>query len=415
MDAQMTDTILASLSAEMDRAARREPPTEIGEVLTVPNGRYIDSEFANLEQRHVWGKCWLYAGFDTEVPDVGSYKVIDRLPGAGVIIVRGKDNRIRAFYDTCRHRGGSVTGHTACGKAKMFSCTFHGWSYDLEGRLRNVPLEYDFPGLDKSEIGLRELRCEQLGSMIFVNKDDHAPPLQEWLGPLWSDFADLNMTGRTPFASHTYRMRCNWKAAHEAFVESYHLPSTHAKTVAGYVEYQASHILLYPNGHSAMYNLIRHDDVANERNPHALEGTEETRINRETIRQYTIFPNIQCTTAENEFAFVMLWPVDPAHVVIDVIYTGPPDYDPDSLGAKQLVGVYEATVAEDVDNIEAVQRSFESEVNPFLRLSWMERRAYWLNEAIDRVIGEGAISPELRVRPLLQQYLVDPYTELVQT
>jgi hypothetical protein len=104
----------------------------------------------------------------------------------------------------------------------------------------------------------------------------------------------------------------------------------------------------------------------------------------------------------------MFWPVDPSNVLIDVVYTGAESCDLDSPAWKQMVGVYEATVDEDVDNIEAVQRSCESGINPFLRTSWMERRAYWLNEAIDDVIGIENIPPELRVEPTLRHHQVDP-------
>ena len=212
-------------------------------------------ELFELERQRLWSKTWLYAGFANELPQAGSFKLWENA-GISVILIRGRDLKVRAFYNTCRHRGGALV-REECGRSRALVCKFHAWTYDLEGTLKHVPGEHDFPGLDKATHGLVPLRCELWGNMIFVNRDQAAPPLLEWLGPLVDDFADLSMDTRTAFDVRTYEMPCNWKIAIDAFVESYHLAQVHPQTVCNYVDHRGSHIDLYDNGHSTITRCKR--------------------------------------------------------------------------------------------------------------------------------------------------------------
>jgi len=409
MDAALTTRLIDNCHSEVERYEQKTHPVDFPPLPPIPTARYLDPELFELERQRLWSKTWLYAGFANELPQAGSFKLWENA-GISVILVRGRDLRVRAFYNTCRHRGGALV-REECGKSRMLVCKFHAWTYDLEGALKHVPGAHDFPGLDKATHGLVPLRCEQWGNMIFVNRDQYAAPLLDWLGPLVDDFADLSMDTRTAFDVRTYEMPCNWKIAIDAFVESYHLAQVHPQTVSNYVDHRGSHIDLYDNGHSTMYTLQKTGEDAAEYSPLGTEGSDEHRIGRETIRGYTVFPNIQCSASEHEFAFLMFWPVDIRTTRIEAVYSGPQGHnDPDSIAAKQLTTIYELTLDEDLANLSWLQKSIESGANDAMPISYIERRIYHHAEAVDRVIGVENIPERLRIPHLLEPFHVNPHT-----
>ena len=132
---------------------------------TCPLGRYTDPAFQELEHEHLFKRVWLYAAHDSELPTPGSYKLCD-IAGAPVLLARGEDGVVRAFYNACRHRGAPVV-RGECGTARMLVCQFHSWSYNLAGELVRVPDERDFVGLQKEERGLPAGALRALGRLAL--------------------------------------------------------------------------------------------------------------------------------------------------------------------------------------------------------------------------------------------------------
>lgn len=398
MDRERTDLIIEAANAEIGRWKSKQDPPNF-QTLQIPTARYTDPRLWDLEQKHLWDHTWLFTCCASDVPNPGDFKVVERVRGASVIIVRGEDGEVRAFFNVCRHRGGRVVAHgCSTGHSRSLPCQFHGWTYDLTGRLRTVPGEQEFPGLGRDQIGLEELRCETLGNLVFTNRDQAAPPLREWLGPVYDQVQDLGMDTRKVFHEDNHIIKCNWKIGHEAFVESYHLLYTHRNSVATWVDHRGGHIELYPNGHSVQFQPMRRGSGHDEGNALALEGSEAGRINRETARQYTIFPNFQMSVSEFEFAITMYWPIDQTTMRFQVLYTGPEGYDSvEGPGAQTLISMLTPAIREDIENLEPIQLSLDSQVNPFHRMGWLERRCYHFEEEVDRTIGVENIPADLRV------------------
>ena len=130
MDQQFEQTLFAGMKAEQDRDG---PPEGFPQLPMIPGGRYTDPAFLKLEHEFLWQKSWLYALHSDELPNPGDY-VLWTKTGSPIIISRGRDNKIRAFYNTCRHRGAPLVENDR-GKAQGFFCRYHGWTYDLAGRL----------------------------------------------------------------------------------------------------------------------------------------------------------------------------------------------------------------------------------------------------------------------------------------
>ena len=136
MDADYLRRFRARSAAEAERTA---PPDGFPALPDIPLGRYTDPEFARLETDRLFGRSWLYACHDSQLPEPGSYRLVD-IVGRAVLVVRGDDGTVRAFVNACRHRGAPIVGEE-CGTARMLVCPYHSWGYDLQGRPARVPDE----------------------------------------------------------------------------------------------------------------------------------------------------------------------------------------------------------------------------------------------------------------------------------
>ena len=190
----MNDASVAELKALMAyEAARTVPPEGFPALPDLPAGRYTDPQFFELERQHLWRKAWLFAAHIDELLEPGCFITWENT-GSPVVIVHGRDGAINAFYNTCRHRGAPVVTESS-GRRPTLTCKYHGWSYALSGELLSVRSPEDFTDLDFSCRGLLPVRCERFGNLIFLNFDEHAPTLLEWLGPLaeeWREFVSIS-------------------------------------------------------------------------------------------------------------------------------------------------------------------------------------------------------------------------------
>jgi phenylpropionate dioxygenase-like ring-hydroxylating dioxygenase large terminal subunit len=245
-----------STLAEIERAIQYEaqrrdsPPEGFPSLPVVPGGRYTQQAFFELENEAVWRQSWVCVGLEADVARAGDYKCVDKL-AAPIVLVRGMDDKLRAFYNTCRHRGARLTKESA-GNAKHLRCQYHSWSYKLSGELMGVPEERDFIKLDKAEKGLLEMRCDVWNGLVFVTENNSAPAVAESLGQITQDFASIDIKSLRVVQHSTMHLKCNWKAGVDAFLESYHVKTIHKDTVSQMLNVDGTVMTLLDNGHSRM-------------------------------------------------------------------------------------------------------------------------------------------------------------------
>jgi phenylpropionate dioxygenase-like ring-hydroxylating dioxygenase large terminal subunit len=195
----------------------------------VDNRVYVDDRVYARELQRIFEKVWIFVAHESEVAETGDY-VTATVAENPIIVCRDRGGQLRAYYNTCRHRGSLVVLDDA-GHCNTFRCPYHFWTYGLDGALCGVPGEesYDGTGFDRDKFGLVELRCESVLGLVFVNIDDDAVPLEEWLGPEMIDVL------RAPLANADFRIEglqreefaINWKVFAENARDGYHVPFVH--------------------------------------------------------------------------------------------------------------------------------------------------------------------------------------------
>ena len=198
--------------------------TEIGDKFSVPNSWYFSDEFAQLEADKLWSRSWIFACHQAKVPTVGSCYVHSFLDHS-VLVVRTADDEIKAFRNTCPHRGNQLQLDGFCGKVGKFVCPFHGATFNRDGSVHRWPYRFDFPHLDEADYGLSAVHVGVYKGFVFVNMAEDPTPFETYIDPLPSLVGHLPVENWHPVAHMRKVLRCNWKIARQAFQEAIHPPS----------------------------------------------------------------------------------------------------------------------------------------------------------------------------------------------
>ncbi len=403
MDAAYVTRFRERSAYETDRIA---PPPRFPALPDLPLGRYTDPEFFELERQHLFRRSWLYVGHDSELPEHGSYKLCD-IVGAPVLLVRGDDGQVRAFYNACRHRGAPVV-RGDCGTARMLVCQFHSWSYDLRGNLQNVPEERDFVGLCREQRPLASVRCEQWGGWWFVNLDPDAMPLQEWLHPLPTLLADVARSPLRVFDTKSVELHCNWKILAEGFLEVYHARTIHPTTVAPTLDTRGTVISLFDHGHQNMISPVKAGARTDRRDELGTIAHVPPMFEELCNPAHGIFPNVITPMDKRGFPFLVFWPTAIDRTRLDIVWFAA-DWGPGEMPNRDVWQVrldrFDVLMDEDYRNLEPIQRSVENAAHGGGVINYQERRIWHVHAWIDKMIGEDRIAPELRVPDLLADWV----------
>ena len=195
-------------------------------IVDIPKSRYTSHEFASLENEYMWTKTWQMACTVDEVAQPGDHVVYD-VADQSLIVVRTRDGSIKAFHNTCLHRGTKL--RTDDGRVASFRCPFHGWRWDLDGNLTELPAEWDFPQVwQQPDSCLPQAQVAQWCGFVFVNLDPEAKPFNEVASKLVEHFdRDFGMENRYKAFHAVKEVSANWKVCMEAFAEGYHVIATH--------------------------------------------------------------------------------------------------------------------------------------------------------------------------------------------
>ncbi|RVQ68832.1 aromatic ring-hydroxylating dioxygenase subunit alpha [Croceicoccus ponticola] len=401
----MSDTVYDEVEKVIAfESARTGPRPDFPPLPEIPGGRYTSEEFFRLERESVLTRSWVCAGRDEDLRKVGDYRLWDKL-GVPLLLVRGQDEKIRAFYNTCRHRGAPVVRDDA-GNTRLLRCQYHSWSYGLDGKLKGVPDERDFPCLDKSDRGLIEASCDVWGGWVFVNLDKDAEPLLDYLGPLTAELDCVGMEKLRTLHVQEYSVACNWKVAMDAFLEVYHINTIHPTNAGIMLDHKAAAMGLMEGGHSRMAVRKKMNQGLNfvefEGAPDIATMPDLYRMNNVA---YMAFPNLITPVEPTGFPVLLFWPDGVGKCTMQAIYVAP-DWGDGERPAfwERFLPIFDDVLEEDMMNLGPIQRSLESGGFTGMMINYQERRIYWFHEEVDRRIGAERIPEGLAVEQLLSRF-----------
>jgi phenylpropionate dioxygenase-like ring-hydroxylating dioxygenase large terminal subunit len=348
----------ASLFARVQRVVSSRQPQMADRTGRIPVENYTSSERLALERANVFAQTPLLAGFSAQVPNPGDFLTHDRT-GVPLLITRDREGALHAFLNVCRHRGLKVA-EPPCGSGRTnFVCRYHGWSYDLDGQLKGVPLAYGFPDLDRAASGLVPLPVDERHGLIFVRTTPGAAlDLEAFLAPLARDFETFGLGDHVVFDTSSRVVKGNWKLMIDANLEGYHVPVLHRQSGAlAFHEYVVVHdgwdrharFLLplkgfpgYPTPQDAHRGIRNHAGVL-----------------------YVIFPNTLVFFLMRSVHVLTTFPLDPDHSLVQgatLVEKG----EVDEAGEQFLQANYDwywTTIFEDIEAVESIQAAARSGAN----------------------------------------------------
>jgi phenylpropionate dioxygenase-like ring-hydroxylating dioxygenase large terminal subunit len=344
--------------------------TDLAEgVLEVPADSYTARERYEDEVEVLFRDHPLVLCLSGALPRPGSYRAVD-LCGTPVLLTRGADGRVRAMANVCRHRGVRVVD--GAGDARRFTCPFHAWVYDLEGRLVGVPVASAFDGMCRDEKGLVELPvAEGHGLIVGRLRPGPAVDVDALLGPgLADELAMLGFADWEPHGEpHVHAVGANWKVTLDTFRENYHFDHLHRSTLAGYAY---GGVLTFDafGPHLRNCSAIRSIDVLRD-----VPEAEWGDVGEHFSYQYSLFPNT-CLTFDARHA--ELWQILPVDVdrseVVHTAYLRPGLTDAERSRAVDMAPWICETVVDGEDFWVA------SRTEPGIRTGLLDRVVFGRNE-----------------------------------
>lgn len=236
----------------------------------IPTHAYTSRDFHQAEFDRLWPRVWQVACREEAIPVVGDH-VVYEIGDVSLIVVRSRDGEIRAFHNSCLHRGTLL--RECGGRVEQFRCPFHSFTWDLAGELKRIPSQWDFPDVREASFRLPQARVDTWGGFVFVNLDEDAESLSEYLENLPRDFERWPLEQRFTAAHVGKVLACNWKVAIEAFIEVFHVIGLHPQSLPILGDANSQYDVWSDRRHSS--RMINLSGVAS---PH-LEGTySEERI-----------------------------------------------------------------------------------------------------------------------------------------
>lgn len=195
----------------------------------LPPACYYDEAFYRREIETVFLKSWVMVGRLERIPKKGDFFTIG-FGGIELVVVRDLQDEVRAFANTCRHRGARLLNGS--GNCRAIVCPYHSWTYALDGSLKGAGGMEQTQGFRIDDYPLASVRAATWGGFIFVCADAGAPSLEQHIGDLREILAPYRFEDMATGRRLEYDVACNWKAWVENFMEGYHIPTVHRRTIS---------------------------------------------------------------------------------------------------------------------------------------------------------------------------------------
>ncbi len=365
----------------------------------LPPRVFHDPEIFEYEQSNWYEPAWLCVGREEDAAGPGGY-FLCAINGENLIVVRGTDGELRAFFNVCRHRGATIVTEP-CGEVVRFQCPYHAWIYDLEGTLRTPRYTDRLENFDSAEWGLVPCRLATWQGFIFLNLDGSAPPLEEALGDMPAFFARFGLAELKRARRIDYDVAANWKALVENYSECYHCPGVHPQlnkitpyNLGGWMDSTG------PWNGSWMEVIGDYETLSMDGAIHAgalVPGIEEGDLKR--VNYFVVWPHLLLSLHPDYLMAHMIWPQSAGRTLVTCEWyfsaeaMAKPDFDP-----SDAIEFWDLTNRQDWEVCELQQAGTRSRAFTPGRYSTIESGVHQFDVmCADRYAADGVINHFERV------------------
>ena len=327
------------------------------EAYTIPAPWYLDARVEQAEREQVFGRNWIAVGRADQVAAEGQFFTIE-IAGEPIVVVRGSDGELRAFYNVCRHHAAAVA-NVPFGTVQHLRCPYHGWTYGLDGSLKGAPEFAGVCNFDRAANGLVPVRVATWEQFVFISLDEYAPALDKSLGDLPQRVSPLEISKLQFFARKSYRLACNWKVYVDNYLDGgYHVPHLHKglNSVLDYKEYTIENSERYSLQSSPMVGSEEHAEFAATRTG-------------DRAYYYWLYPNLTINIYQGVMDTNLVLPLGTDQCLVQFDFFFADVSEAARASNAESVAVSDRIQDEDVDICESVQRGLRSRAYGAGRLS----------------------------------------------
>ena len=352
--------------------------------LRVPASHYVCEEQGAEEVEALFVKRPLLVALTPNFPNPGDYLTHEAL-NTSLLLVRGKDGVVRAFINACRHRGARIA--EGSGTKKSFSCPFHAWNWDLDGKLIARPNSSGgFDDVGEVYDKLLEVSCFETAGLVFVllEGDDIEAKVLEMMGPALDDIASFDISNTQYIDSRTTELDCNYKFMLDGFAETYHIAPLHKNTIAPFY-YSGSTIVDSINEVVRLVSPRRTIDKEFEK-----PSAEQDQVLPYCTTEYLIAPNVLLTHQVDHIQFWRVYPLDGAQrcrIELNVFWPKPMDDEAWRKARLNVDLVWQVTVDEDFPQSVSIHSNLTNGSMPELVFGQNEPGLIQYHPNIAKVIG----------------------------
>jgi Rieske 2Fe-2S family protein len=302
---------------------------------TLPGRYYTSAEIYAEEQERIFTARWICVGRAAEIPAAGDY-LLHTIAGESVIVVRGRDGILRAFYNVCRHRGTRLCEEPRGRFSETIQCPYHAWTYTIDGQLIGAPHMNEVEGFDKRDYPLHGVPVETWEGFLFVNLARDAESFAHAFAPLVGRFGRFNLSALRAARRVDYDVAANWKLIFQNYSECLHCPVIHPG-LAKLTPYTSGENDLFDGPFLGGYMVLTKEAGSLTLSGRAC-GTPVGRLpeeDRNRVYFYSIFPNLLLSLHPDYVMFHTLWPDGPGRTRLTCEWLFHPDsfaepgFDPD--------------------------------------------------------------------------------------
>jgi choline monooxygenase len=329
-----------------------DPKLPLAQASTIPSAWYTSPDHYQAERERVWSDAWLCIGRVDQVALPGQYCTME-VAGEPLLVVRGDDGQLRAMFNVCRHRAARIMT-SECGTTDRLRCPYHGWTYDLAGKLRGVP-EFDgVEGFHREENGLPAVKLTTWGPLVFVHLGMPAMTLAEHLSPLPAMLSPYGISDLVCVGRKEYVLECNWKVFVDNYLDGgYHVNAIHPSlaSVLDYKNYKTE---------CFRYTSVQSSPI---KVPEAGDDSSAASVRTGKAAAYWwVYPNLMINAYEGVMDTNLVLPLGPdrCRVLFDFYFPRSATSPEERARQAESIKVADQIQAEDVGICEDVQRGLKS-------------------------------------------------------